>query len=84
MVSIQPLRSRMRPTVKLASEAIPKVRNVTDSPTMKLLPNWCQKRSRYQKSCVTTTRKASNDGSANQTDPPKMPSWVSSAIFHML
>ena len=74
----------MRPTVKLASEPIARVRNVTDRPTMKLLPNWCQNCARYQKSCVTTTRKLSSVGSSGQMDPPKMPSWLSSAIFHML
>ena len=51
---------------------------------MKLLPNWCQKCARYQKSWVTTTRKLSSDGCAGQSAPLKMSSWLSSAISHML
>ena len=59
---IQPLRIRMRPTEKLVNEPIASVNSVTIAARNTLLPNWCQKASRYQWPSVITTQKLSTEG----------------------
>ncbi len=62
----QPLRMRIRPIEKLVNEPISSTSNVTIAARKTLLPNWCQKASRYQWPSVRTTQKLSADGFGGQ------------------
>ena len=58
MVSIQPLRMRMRLMVKLVRDPMARVNSATPTPIKKLLPIWFQNVSSSQKAWWNTTLNA--------------------------
>jgi hypothetical protein len=84
LVISQPLRIRIRPTEKLVNVPITSTSSVTIAARKTLLPNWCQKASRYQWPSVRTTQKLSGDAGDGQRWSLNTSPSVSNATITML